>query len=84
MPILREVKFLVAEQVVCEESDIHVETKLIEDLGFDSLDSLDTFELCWAIEEKFDIEISDEDVDGLVTIGDVVKCVVKCVVMKES
>jgi len=77
MPILREVKFLVTKQVVCEESDIHVETKLVDDLGFDSLD---TVELCLAIEEKFDIEVSDKDIDGLVTIGDVVKCVI----MKES
>ena len=53
---------------------LKVKFKLVEDLGFDSLDTID-FRM--ALEERFDIEISDEDADGLVTIGDVVKLVVE-------
>jgi acyl carrier protein len=74
MAILEDVKELVRDRVRCEYDDIKVETKLVEDLGFDSLDAV-IFTI--DIEEKFDIEIPDEDIDSIVTIGDVVKYIVE-------
>ena len=50
-------------------SDIS-EAKFVEDLG---ADSLDTVELVMALEEEFDLEISDEDAQNITTVGEVVK-----------
>ena len=48
------------------------EGELRRDLGADSLDEV---ELCMVIEEEFNIEITDEDVDGWKTAGDILRCV---------
>lgn len=50
------------------------ETKISEDLGFDSLDSM---EMIMAFEEAFDIEISDQEVEDLITVGDIVDYILK-------
>lgn len=77
MGVLEDVKKLVVEQVgLCDESEAKVDSKLAEDLGFDSLDEV---ELIMYVEEKFDIQISDEDASGLITIGDVVNFVEKSI-----
>jgi len=47
-----------------------LETSFIDDLGADSLDSI---ELAMALEDKFNLEIPDEDVEKMNTVGDVVK-----------
>ena len=49
-----------------EESKITLDARFLEDLG---ADSLDTVELIMQFEEEFDIEISDEDAEGLTTVG---------------
>jgi acyl carrier protein len=62
------VKKIVAEQLnVPDESDITLESSFIDDLG---ADSLDTVELVMAFEEEFNLEISDEDADKIKTVGD--------------
>ena len=53
-----------------EKSKITMEASFIDDLG---ADSLDTVELIMKMEEDFDIEIPDEDAENLRTVGDVVK-----------
>ena len=53
-----------------EESKVTTEASFIDDLG---ADSLDTVELVMAFEEEFSVEVPDEDAEKLQTVGDVVK-----------
>jgi len=60
------------KEIIAKELDVAVgqltpEAKFIEDLG---ADSLDTVELIMALEEEFDVEIPDEDAEKLRTVGD--------------
>lgn len=70
MAILDDVKEVVVEQLDCDAGAIKEDSKFIEDLG---ADSLDVVELVMALEEKFDIEIPDEDAEGILTVADAVK-----------
>ena len=72
--LLNEVKELVAENLGCEIEKLTIDTKLIEDL---EADSLDIVELTMAIEEKFGVEIADEELENVKTVGDIVKFVEK-------
>ncbi len=64
------VKEIICEQLGVEEDDVIPNAKFIEDLG---ADSLDTVELVMAFEEEFDIEIRDEDAEKIVTVGDAIQ-----------
>ncbi len=68
MAVLEKVKALVAEKLGVSEDEITPESTF-EDLG---ADSLDVVELVMALEEEFDLEIADEDVDNINSIGDAV------------
>jgi acyl carrier protein len=63
------IKEIIVEQLGVEESEIMSEASFIDDLG---ADSLDTVELVMAFEEEFDIEIPDEDAENIRTVKDVV------------
>lgn len=63
------IKNALVEQFSVNEDEITLETSLLEDLGADSLDLV---ELIMAMEQEFDIEIPDEDVEQLRTVGDAV------------
>ena len=52
-----------------EEDEVNPNAKFIEDLG---ADSLDTVELVMAFEEEFDLEIPDEDAEKITTVGDAI------------
>lgn len=67
-----KVKKLIATQLNYPESKITEDTKLVEDLG---ADSLDTVELLMAFEEEFGISIPDEEAFNMKTIKDVVDLV---------
>ena len=63
-----KVKEIIMDKLGVEESKITMEANFINDLGADSLDQV---ELIMQLEEEFDMEISDEDAESLVTVGKV-------------
>ncbi|MBS7369613.1 MAG: acyl carrier protein, partial [Oscillospiraceae bacterium] len=65
-----KVKTLVAEQLDAEADTITESTSITDDLGADSLDVVD---LVMAIEDEFSIEIPEDQVENIKTIGDIVK-----------
>ncbi len=67
------VKKIVAEQLAVKDEEITTDSSFIDDLG---ADSLDTVELIMAFEEEFDIEIPDDIAEKIVTINDAVKYIV--------
>ncbi len=66
--IEEKVKNIIVEQLGVSEEQVKPEAKFIEDLG---ADSLDTVELVMAFEEEFDITVPDEDAEKLMSVGDV-------------
>ena len=64
------VRRIVCEQLGVGEEEVTLSASFIDDLG---ADSLDTVELVMALEEAFDIEIPDEAAEGIATVGDAVK-----------
>ncbi len=68
--IQERVKDIIVEQLGVNAEQVKPEAKFIEDLG---ADSLDTVELVMAFEEEFGAEIPDEDAEKLQTVGDVTK-----------
>ena len=70
MALFDDVKEVVIEQLDCDPAEVKEDSKFIEDLG---ADSLDVVELVMALEEKFDIEIPDEDAEKIKTVSDAIK-----------
>ena len=74
MSLFEEIQEIICEQLKAEPEEVKLETSFIDDLGADSLDSI---ELVMALEEKFNIEIPDEDSEGMNTVDDVIRYVAK-------
>ena len=72
MAIEEKVKQIVAEQLGVDEGQVTENASFMDDLG---ADSLDTVELVMALEEEFDIEISDEDAEKIQTVKDAISYV---------
>lgn len=77
--VFERVRKIIAEQLGVDESEISKETSFVEDLNADSLDLV---ELIMSLEEEFsaegqDIEISDEDAEKIVTVGDAVNYIIE-------
>ena len=68
--IEEKVKDIIVEQLGVNPEQVTSAASFIEDLG---ADSLDTVELVMAFEEEFGVEVPDEDAEKLQTVGDVVK-----------
>lgn len=69
MSVFDDVKAIIVEQLGVDEEEVKVESKFIEDLG---ADSLDTVELVMAMEEKFGIDIPDTDAEKIASVKDAV------------
>ncbi|HDL60131.1 MAG TPA: acyl carrier protein [candidate division WOR-3 bacterium] len=69
MDIMKELKEIIIEKLSVTEDQITEGARFQEDLG---ADSLDVVELVMAIEEKFNIEVPDEDAEKIRTVGDAV------------
>ncbi len=67
--VAKKVKEIVAEQLGVDEDKVNNESSFMDDLG---ADSLDTVELVMALEEEFDIEIPDEDAEKIQTVQDAI------------
>ena len=65
-----KVKSIISERLSIDESKITMGSSFIDDLG---ADSLDTVELIMQLEEAFGIQIPDEDAEKIATVGDAVK-----------
>lgn len=74
--IEERVKKLIVEQLGVNESEVSPDASFVDDLG---ADSLDTVELVMALEEEFETEIPDEDAENITTVQEAIDYVLKSV-----
>jgi len=74
MSVEEKIKKIICEQLEVNEKDVVPGASFVDDLGADSLDQV---ELIMAIEEEFDISISDEEAEKIVTVQDVTEYIKK-------
>jgi acyl carrier protein len=74
MSIEEKIRKIICEQLEVNEKDVVPEASFVDDLGADSLDQV---ELIMAMEEEFDISISDEEAEKIVTVRDAIEYVEK-------
>jgi acyl carrier protein len=67
--VLEKVKVILSNQFDVEEDSITAETNIADDLGADSLDVVD---MLMSLEDEFDIEIPDDEIERIRTVGDIV------------
>lgn len=70
MNIFETLKSLISSDLGVDEDTIDMDSRLVEDLGADSLDAV---ELIMSIEDAFEIEVADSDADSLKTVKDIVE-----------
>ncbi len=67
--VFEKIRAILCEQLDVEESAVTMDSNIAEDLGADSLDVVD---LIMSIEDEFEIEVPDDQIEGIKTVGDVV------------
>ena len=67
--VLEKVKMILSSQFDVEEDSITPETNIVDDLGADSLDVVD---MLMSLEDEFDVEIPDEEIERIRTVGELV------------
>ena len=67
--VLEKVKMILSSQFAVEEDSITPETNIADDLGADSLDVVD---MLMSLEDEFDVEIPDEEIERIRTVGELV------------
>ena len=79
--ISEKVKTIICEQLMVDPETVNDESSFVEDLG---ADSLDTVELIMEFEDEFNIEISDEQAEGISTVGEAVAYLEKLLAEKNA
>ena len=74
MDIFDKVREILCDQLDLDESTVNEDSNIVEDLGADSLDSVD---IILALEDEFDIQIPDEETENIKTVGDLCNYVEK-------
>ena len=67
--MIDKIKEIVARELMVEETEISLETDILNDLGADSLSVVD---LAMALEDEFEIEMPDDELENIKTVGDIV------------
>jgi len=70
--VFEKIKKLILNEIKIDEAKITMDAKFDEDLGADSLDAV---EMVMGVEDEFDIKLSDEEMQSLKTVGDLVRIV---------
>ncbi len=70
--VLEKLKLILSEQLDIDENSITPDSLLVEDLGADSLDAID---IVMSVEDEFKIEVPDEIIDKIETVGDILNYV---------
>lgn len=70
--VFEKIRKILCEQFELDEDRVTMDSSLIGDLGADSLDVID---LAMSIEDEFDIEVPDEEIEKIKTVGDIVRFV---------
>lgn len=68
--VFEKVKNILVDQLDVEEEKVTMEASIVDDLGADSLDMVD---LVMSLEEEFDVEIPDDQLENVKTVADIVK-----------
>ncbi len=68
--VFEKVREVLCDQLDLEEDKVTMESSIVDDLGADSLDVVD---LIMSLEEEFDLEIPDEEIENIKLVGDLVK-----------
>lgn len=68
--VFEKIRDIICDQLELEEEDVTMDSVLLEDLGADSIDLAD---LVMTFEDEFDMEFSDEDLENIKTVADIVK-----------
>ncbi len=67
--VFEKIRKILSDQFDVEEDEITLETNIVDDLGADSLDVVD---LLMSIEEEFEVEVPDDDIEKFKLVGDIV------------
>lgn len=67
--VLDKMKDILVDQLECNPEDITMESLLVDDLGADSLDAID---IVMSVEDTFKVEVPDEIIEKIETVGDIV------------
>lgn len=67
--MFEKIRDMISDKLNVDSDDITMETSFVDDL---EADSIALFELIMAVEDEFDIEIDDEEIEGISTVGDIV------------
>lgn len=72
--VFEKIRDILCEQLDLEEDQVSMDSNIADDLGADSLDIVD---MLMSIEDEFEVEIPDEEIDNIKTVGDAVAYIEK-------
>ena len=68
--VFEKVRDILCDQLDLDQDEVTMTSNIVENLGADSLDMVD---LVMSIEDEFELEVADEDTEGIKTVGDIVR-----------